>query len=294
MTTLQKQIYEGNKLAKRLRRQVGEAIADFDMIQDGDKVMVCLSGGKDSYALLDVLLSLKSHAPIDFDIVAVNLDQKHPGYPAHVLPEYLTSISVPYRIIEQDTYSVVKRVIPEGKTMCSLCSRLRRGALYRVAGEIGATKVALGHHRDDILETFFLNLFHGGRLKAMPPKLISDDGQHIVIRPLAYCKEADLEEYAELREFPIIPCNLCGSQNNLQRQVVKNMLQDWDKKFPGRLETMFASLQRTSPSHLLDARQFDFANLKTQPEAYKDGDIAFDDEDFSARLIQFPAIKSAN
>ncbi len=294
MTTLQKQIYEGNKLAKRLRRQVGEAIADFDMIQDGDKVMVCLSGGKDSYALLDVLLSLKSHAPIDFDIVAVNLDQKHPGYPAHVLPEYLTSISVPYRIIEQDTYSVVKRVIPEGKTMCSLCSRLRRGALYRVAGEIGATKVALGHHRDDILETFFLNLFHGGRLKAMPPKLISDDGQHIVIRPLAYCKEADLEEYAELREFPIIPCNLCGSQNKLQRQVVKNMLQDWDKKFPGRLETMFASLQRTSPSHLLDARQFDFANLKTQPEAYKDGDIAFDDEDFSARLIQFPAIKSAN
>ena len=294
MTTLQKQIYEGNKLAKRLRRQAGEAIADFDMIRDGDKVMVCLSGGKDSYALLDVLLSLKSHAPINFEIVAVNLDQKHPGYPAHVLPEYLTSIGVPYRIIEQDTYSVVKRVIPEGKTMCSLCSRLRRGALYRVAGEIGATRIALGHHRDDILETFFLNLFHGGRLKAMPPKLISDDGQHIVIRPLAYCKEADLEEYAKLRAFPIIPCNLCGSQNNLQRQVVKNMLQDWDRKFPGRLETMFASLQRTSPSHLLDARQFDFANLKTQPDAFKDGDIAFDDEDFSARLIQFPAIKSAN
>ncbi len=294
MTTLQKQIYEGNKLAKRLRRQAGEAIADFDMIRDGDKVMVCLSGGKDSYALLDVLLSLKSHAPINFEIVAVNLDQKHPGYPAHVLPEYLTSIGVPYRIIEQDTYSVVKRVIPEGKTMCSLCSRLRRGALYRVAGEIGATRIALGHHRDDILETFFLNLFHGGRLKAMPPKLISDDGQHIVIRPLAYCKEADLEEYAKLRAFPIIPCNLCGSQNNLQRQVVKSMLQDWNRKFPGRLETMFASLQRTSPSHLLDARQFDFANLKTQPDAFKDGDIAFDDEDFSARLIQFPAIKSAN
>lgn len=294
MTTLQKQIYEGNKLAKRLRRQAGEAIADFDMIRDGDKVMVCLSGGKDSYALLDVLLSLKSHAPINFEIVAVNLDQKHPGYPAHVLPEYLTSIGVPYRIIEQDTYSVVKRVIPEGKTMCSLCSRLRRGALYRVAGEIGATRIALGHHRDDILETFFLNLFHGGRLKAMPPKLISDDGQHIVIRPLAYCKEADLEEYAKLRAFPIIPCNLCGSQNNLQRQVVKNMLQDWDRKFPGRLETMFASLQRTSPSHLLDARQFDFANLKTQPDAFKDGDIAFDDEDFSAQLIQFPTIKSAN
>ena len=294
MTTLQKQVYEGNKLAKRLRRQVGEAIADFDMIHDGDKVMVCLSGGKDSYALLDVLLSLKSHAPIDFDIVAVNLDQKHPGFPAEVLPGYLTSIGVPFRIIEQDTYSVVKRVIPEGKTMCSLCSRLRRGALYRVAKEIGATKIALGHHRDDILETFFLNLFHGGRLKAMAPKLVSDDGQHIVIRPLAYCKEPDLEEYAKLRAFPIIPCNLCGSQDNLQRQVVKNMLQEWEKKFPGRLETMFASLQRTSPSHLLDPRQFDFANLKTQPEAYKDGDIAFDDEDFSARLIRFPVVKSAN
>jgi tRNA 2-thiocytidine biosynthesis protein TtcA len=294
MTTLQKQIYEGNKLAKRLRRQVGEAIADFNMVDHGDKVMVCLSGGKDSYALLDVLLSLKTHAPIDFDIVAVNLDQKHPGYPSTVLPAYLASIGVPFRIVEQDTYSVVKRVIPEGKTMCSLCSRLRRGALYRVAKEIGATKIALGHHRDDILETFFLNLFHGGRLKAMPPKLISDDGQHIVIRPLAYCKEADLEEYAQLRQFPIIPCNLCGSQDNLQRQVVKNMLQEWEKKFPGRLETMFASLQRTSPSHLLDARQFDFANLKTQPEAYTDGDIAFDDEDFSARLIQFPAVKSAN
>jgi len=294
MTTLQKQVYEGNKLAKRLRRLVGQAIGDFDMIHNGDKVMVCLSGGKDSYALLDVLLSLKSHAPVDFEIVAVNLDQKHPGYPATVLPDYLTSIGVPFRIIEQDTYSVVKRVIPEGKTMCSLCSRLRRGALYRVAKEIGATKIALGHHRDDILETFFLNLFHGGRLKAMPPKLVSDDGQHIVIRPLAYCKEPDLEEYAKLRQFPIIPCNLCGSQDNLQRQVVKNMLQEWERKFPGRLETMFASLQRTSPSHLLDPHQFDFANLKTQPEAYNDGDIAFDDEDFSARLIQFPSVKSAN
>ena len=294
MTTLQKQVYEGNKLTKRLRRLVGQAIGDFDMIHNGDKVMVCLSGGKDSYALLDVLLSLKSHAPVDFEIVAVNLDQKHPGYPATVLPDYLTSIGVPFRIIEQDTYSVVKRVIPEGKTMCSLCSRLRRGALYRVAKEIGATKIALGHHRDDILETFFLNLFHGGRLKAMSPKLVSDDGQHIVIRPLAYCKEPDLEEYAKLRQFPIIPCNLCGSQDNLQRQVVKNMLQEWEKKFPGRLETMFASLQRTSPSHLLDPHQFDFVNLKTQPEAYNDGDIAFDDEDFSARLIQFPSVKSAN
>ena len=293
MPTLQKQVYEGNKLAKRLRRLVGQAIADFDMIRDGDKVMVCLSGGKDSYALLDVLLSLKTHAPVDFGIVAVNLDQKHPGYPAHVLPDYLTSIGVEYRIIEQDTYSVVKRVIPEGKTMCSLCSRLRRGALYRVAREIGATRIALGHHREDILETFLLNLFHGGRLKAMPPKLVSDDGQHIVIRPLAYCREQDLEEYAKLRGFPIIPCNLCGSQENLQRQVVKDMLREWEKRFPGRIETMFASLQRISPSHLLDPKQFDFLGLKTQSDAYQDGDIAFDEEDFSAKLIQLPIARKA-
>jgi len=293
MTTPQKQVYEGNKLAKRLRRQVGEAIADFGMIRAGDKVMVCLSGGKDSYALLDILLSLKQHAPIDFEIVAVNLDQKHPGFPAEVLPEYLTAVGVPFRIIEQDTYSVVKRVIPEGKTMCSLCSRLRRGALYRVAKEIGATRIALGHHRDDILETFFLNLFHGGRLKAMPPKLVSDDGAHIVIRPLAYCKEQDLEEYAKIRAFPIIPCNLCGSQENLQRQVVKDMMREWQKKFPGRLETMFASLQRVSPSHLLDAQQFDFKNLKTQSDAYLDGDIAFDEEDLSAKLLQLPISKAA-
>src|SRR6266850_1940577 len=293
MATLQKQVYEGNKLAKRLRRQVGEAIADFGMIRAGDKVMVCLSGGKDSYALLDILLSLKQHAPIDFEIVAVNLDQKHPGFPTEVLPEYLTAIGVPFRIVEQDTYSVVKRVIPEGKTMCSLCSRLRRGALYRVANEIGATRIALGHHRDDILETFFLNLFHGGRLKAMPPKLVSDDGAHIVIRPLAYCKEQDLEEYAKIRAFPIIPCNLCGSQENLQRQVVKDMMREWQKKFPGRLETMFASLQRVSPSHLLDAQQFDFKNLKTQSDAYLDGDIAFDEEDLSAKLLQLPISKAA-
>jgi len=293
MPTLQKQVYEGNKLAKRLRRLVGQAIGDFDMIREGDKVMVCLSGGKDSYALLDVLLSLKTHAPVNFEIVAVNLDQKHPGFPEHVLPEYLTSIGVPFRIVEQDTYSVVKRVIPEGKTMCSLCSRLRRGALYRVAKEIGATRIALGHHRDDILETFLLNLFHGGRLKAMPPKLISDDGQHIVIRPLAYCREPDLEEYAKLRQFPIIPCNLCGSQDNLQRQVVKDMLREWEKRFPGRLETMFASLQRVSPSHLLDPKQFDFLNLKTQADAYQDGDIAFDEEDFSARLLQLAPGKTA-
>jgi tRNA 2-thiocytidine biosynthesis protein TtcA len=293
MATLQKQVYEGNKLAKRLRRQVGEAIGDFDMIRAGDKVMVCVSGGKDSYALLDILLSLKQHAPIAFEIVAVNLDQKHPGFPAKVLPEYLTAVGVPFRIIEQDTYSVVKRVIPEGKTMCSLCSRLRRGALYRVAKEIGATRIALGHHRDDILETFFLNLFHGGRLKAMPPKLVSDDGAHIVIRPLAYCKEQDLREYAKIRAFPIIPCNLCGSQENLQRQVVKDMMREWEKKFPGRLETMFASLQRVSPSHLLDLQQFDFKNLKTLSDAYLDGDIAFDEEDLSAKLLQLPIGKAA-
>jgi tRNA 2-thiocytidine biosynthesis protein TtcA len=288
MSTPQKIVYEGNKLAKRLRRQVGQAIADFEMIGAGDKVMVCLSGGKDSYALLDVLLSLKQHAPIDFEIVAVNLDQKHPGYPEHVLPDYLTSVGVPFRIVTQDTYSVVKRVVPEGKTMCSLCSRLRRGALYKAASELGATRIALGHHREDILETFFLNLFYGGRVKAMPPKLVSDDGQHVVIRPLAYCKESDLEEFALLRQFPIIPCNLCGSQENLQRKVVKEMLQDWEKKFPGRLETLFASLQRVSPSHLLDSKLFDFAGLARQDIPPPEGDIAFDREDFSAHLIQFP------
>jgi tRNA 2-thiocytidine biosynthesis protein TtcA len=256
-----KQVYESNKLAKRLRRLVGQAIGDYDMIRAGDKVMVCLSGGKDSYALLDVLLHLKEHAPIGFDVVAVNLDQKQPGFPAHVLPEYLRSRGVPYRIVEQDTYSVVKRVIPEGRTMCSLCSRLRRGVLYRVAGEMGATRIALGHHRDDILETFFLNLFHGGKLKAMPPKLLSDDGRHIVIRPLAYCEEADLAAYAELRQFPIIPCTLCGSQENLQRKQLKALLASWEKAHPGRVETIFRSLQNVSGSHLLDARLFDFAGL---------------------------------
>lgn len=277
----QKQVYEGNKLAKRLRRLVGEAIADFDMIGEGDKVMVCLSGGKDSYALLDVLLSLKEHAPVNFEIVAVNLDQKHPGFPGHVLPDYLTSRGVPFHIVEQDTYSVVKRVIPEGKTMCGLCSRMRRGVLYRVASELGATRIALGHHRDDILETFFLNLFHGGRLKAMPPKLVSDDGTHMVIRPLAYCRERDLEQYAALKAFPIIPCNLCGSQENLQRQVVKQMLREWDKRFPGRLDTMFSALQRISPSHLLDPNRFDFRGLTSGGDAWPEGDKAFDPQDFS-------------
>jgi len=289
MPDLQKQVYEANKLAKRLRRQVGEAIADYEMIGDGDKVMVCLSGGKDSYALLDILLSLQQHAPVGFELIAVNLDQKHPGFPANVLPDYLASRGVKFRIVEQDTYSVVKRVIPEGKTMCGLCSRMRRGVLYRVASELGATRIALGHHRDDILETFFLNLFHGGRLKAMPPKLVSDDGRHMVIRPLAYCRERDLERYAVEKAFPIIPCNLCGSQENLQRQVIKQMLQQWDRQAPGRLDTIFAALQRISPSHLLDAGQFDFRSLEAGKGAWPDGDKAFDAETFSNQLFELVA-----
>jgi tRNA 2-thiocytidine biosynthesis protein TtcA len=261
IATPRKAEYEDNKLAKRLRRQVGEAIADFNMIEEGDRVMVCLSGGKDSHALLDVLLSLREKSPVGFDLVAVNMDQKQPGFPAHVLPEYLESRGVPYRVVEQDTYSVVKRVIPEGKTMCSLCSRLRRGALYRVAGELGATKVALGHHRDDILATFFLNLFHGGKLKAMPAKLRSDDGKHVVIRPLAYVSEDDLIAYAALKAFPIIPCNLCGAQENLQRQVLRQMLAEWEKRHPGRIESIVRALTDVSPSHLLDRKLFDFAGL---------------------------------
>jgi len=282
MTTLfPQQQYNANKLQKRLRRQVGEAIHDYGLIAPGDKVMVCLSGGKDSYALLDILLNLQAHAPIDFELVAVNLDQKQPGYPDHVLPEYLAKIGVPYRIVEQDTYSVVKRVIAEGKTTCGLCSRLRRGVLYRVAGELGATKIALGHHRDDLLETLFLNLFYGGKLKSMPPKLASDCGQHIVIRPLAYCKEKDLAAYALQKDFPIIPCNLCGSQENLQRQAVKEMMQMWDKKFPGRLETMFTALQNIVPSHLADAKLHDFKNLQASGEAMAEGDRAFDPEVFA-------------
>ncbi len=247
-----KRLYEANKLAKRLRRQVGEAIADYEMIAAGDRVMVCLSGGKDSYALLDVLMSLRAHAPVDFELIAVNLDHRHPGYPEHVLPEYLDGLGVPYRIVVQDTYSTVKRVIAEGKTMCSLCSRLRRGVLYRVAKEVGATKIALGHHRDDILETFFLNLFFGGKLKAMAPRLVSDDGAHVVIRPLAYAREDDLAAYAEVRGFPIIPCNLCGSQPTLQRAQIKQLLRDWEKRYPGRVETIFRSLQNVKPAQLLD------------------------------------------
>ncbi len=257
-----KQAYEAGKLAKRLRRQVGEAIADFGMIEHGDKVMVCLSGGKDSYGLLDVLLSLRDKAPVSFELVAVNLDQKQPGFPAHVLPEYLSRLGVPFRIVEQDTYSVVKRVLPEGRTMCSLCSRLRRGVLYRVAGELGATKIALGHHRDDILATFFLNLFFGGKLKAMPPKLKSDDGRHIVIRPLAYVKEDDLAAYAEEKAFPIIPCNLCGSQEHLQRRQVRELLRQWEKQHPGRVESILGALGDVRASHLLDRNLFDFSGLK--------------------------------
>jgi tRNA 2-thiocytidine biosynthesis protein TtcA len=254
--------YEAGKLAKRLRRQVGEAIADFGMIEEGDKVMVCLSGGKDSHALLDVLLSLQEKSPVGFELVAVNLDQKQPGFPAEVLPKYLEGRAVPFRIVEQDTYSVVKRVVPEGKTMCSLCSRLRRGALYRVAEELGATKIALGHHRDDILATFFLNLFHGGQLKAMPAKLRSDDGRHIVIRPLAYVAEADLSVYAGQKGFPIIPCNLCGTQDNLQRKVVGQMLSDWEHRHPGRIESIVRALTEVRPSHLLDRKLFDFMGMK--------------------------------
>ena len=253
--------FENAKLAKRLRRLVGQAIADYSMIEASDKVMVCLSGGKDSYAMLDVLLALREKSPVAFEIVAVNLDQRHPGFPEHVLPDYLSARGVPHRIEVQDTYSVVKRVIPEGKTMCSLCSRLRRGVLYRVAGELGATKIALGHHKGDILETFFLNLFFNGQLKTMPPKLASDDGKHVVIRPLAYVEESDLEAYAELKAFPIIPCDLCGSQEQLQRKQVKAMLDDWERQFPGRADNIFNSLTRVTPSHLLDRTLFDFANL---------------------------------
>ncbi len=272
---LRKIEYENDKLAKRLRRQVGEAIADFNMIGEGDRVMVCLSGGKDSHALLDLLISLKIKAPVNFDLIAVNLDQKQPGFPARVLPEYLEARAVPYRVVEQDTYSVVKRVIPEGKTMCSLCSRLRRGALYRVAGELGATRIALGHHRDDILATFFLNLFHGGKLKAMPAKLLSDDGRHVVIRPLAYVAERDLIEYAEMKAFPIIPCTLCGSQENLQRKLVGEMLAEWERRQPGRIESILRALTDVSASHLLDRKLFDFVNLQAS------GRVEFEEPLFS-------------
>jgi tRNA 2-thiocytidine biosynthesis protein TtcA len=290
---VEKIAYENNKLHKRLCRQVGRAIGDYNMIEDGDKVMVCLSGGKDSYALLDILLTLRERAPIYFDIVAVNLDQKQPNFPENVLPDYLTRIGVPFHIENQDTYSIVKRVIPEGKTTCSLCSRLRRGILYRVADELGATKIALGHHRDDILETFFLNMFFGGKLKGMPPKLQSDDGKHIVIRPLAYVKESDSTRYAAHKQFPIIPCNLCGSQENLQRKHIKAMLREWEKKFPGRVESIYSSLSTVVPSHLMDRNLFGFSDLQVTGEACQDGDIAFDEEPCAtmpANVVRFDSL----
>jgi len=258
---------EFNKLQKRLRRLVGTAIVDYNMIEEGDKVMVCLSGGKDSYTMLDILLSLQKTAPIDFEIVAVNMDQKQPGFPEHVLPEYLTALGVPFHIIEKDTYSIVKEIIPEGKTTCGLCSRLRRGTLYDFAADIGATKVALGHHRDDIIETLFLNMFYGGKLKAMPPKLLADDKRNILIRPLAYCSESDIIEFAAMKGFPIIPCNLCGSQENLQRQVVKDMLHAWEKQYPGRTETLFSAIKNVSPSQLADTSLFNFTDLRADKNA---------------------------
>lgn len=261
-TMAKKDKTEFNKLQKRLRRDVGRAIADFNMIDEGDKIMVCLSGGKDSYTMLDILMNLQHDSPVKFDVVAVNLDQKQPDFPTEILPAYLSTLNIPFHIIEEDTYSVVKTHVPEGKTMCSLCSRLRRGHLYSFAEEIGATKVALGHHRDDIMETMFLNMFYAGKLKAMPPKLASDDGKHILIRPMAYCREDDIIDYAAIKEFPIIPCNLCGSQENLQRQVIKEMLQGWERKNPGRLETIFTAMQNVVPSHLADTELFDFKNLE--------------------------------
>jgi tRNA 2-thiocytidine biosynthesis protein TtcA len=277
------------RLEKRLLRLAGQAIGDFRMIEPGDRVMVCLSGGKDSYSLLDLLLTLRERAPVDFDIVAVNLDQKQPGFPADVLPDYLRARGVPFHIETQDTYSIVTRVIPAGKTMCSLCSRLRRGILYRVAAELGATKIALGHHRDDILGTFFLNMFYGGRLKAMPPKLVSDDGRNIVIRPLAYVREADLARFAEERQFPIIPCNLCGSQDNLKRQEIKRMLLDWEQRYPGRVRNAFNALSRVVPSHLMDRDLYGFERLQATGRPMDDGDIAFDEEPCTAE----PAVAAA-
>ncbi|MCW7764111.1 tRNA 2-thiocytidine(32) synthetase TtcA [Photorhabdus luminescens] len=281
----QKQQYNLNKLQKRLRRDVGQAIADFNMIEEGDRIMVCLSGGKDSYTLLSILQNLQKSAPVNFSLVAVNLDQKQPGFPEHILPAYLDELGVEYKIVEENTYGIVKEKIPEGKTTCSLCSRLRRGILYRTATELGATKIALGHHRDDILQTLFLNMFYGGKLKGMPPKLMSDDGKHIVIRPLAYCREKDIERYATAKAFPIIPCNLCGSQPNLQRQVIKDMLREWDKRYPGRIETMFRAVQNVVPSHLSDFNLFDFKNITHGSEVIDGGDLAFDREELPIQLV---------
>jgi tRNA 2-thiocytidine biosynthesis protein TtcA len=293
-----KTAFEANKLSKRLHRQVGQAIADFNMIEAGDKVMVCLSGGKDSYALLDILLGLRQRAPIDFDIVAVNLDQKQPGFPAEVLPDYLRAVGVPFHIENQDTYSIVKRLVPEGKTMCSLCSRLRRGILYRVAGELGATKIALGHHRDDMIVTLLMNMFFGGRMKGMPAKLVSDDGRHVVIRPLAYVAETDLERWAVQRRFPIIPCTLCGSQDNLQRVQVKRMLRDWERQYPGRSDNMLKAMNQVVTSHLMDRNLHPFATLQPTGMPDSDGDRAFDDDEVCASPalapIRLQALASAD
>lgn len=286
MSDSRKQDYNNNKLAKRLQRNVGQAIVDFNMIENGDRVMVCLSGGKDSYAMLNVLQSLQARAPIKFDLIAVNLDQKQPGFPEEVLPNYLDKLGVDYRIVEEDTYSIVNDKIPEGKTTCSLCSRLRRGILYRTAGEIGATKIALGHHLDDMVETLFLNMFHGGRMKSMPPKLLSDDKKNMVIRPMAYCREADIERFAQVQEFPIIPCNLCGAQENLQRKKIKQMLADWDKQQPGRVVNVFKSMSRITPSHLTDVGLFNFADLRIDnADELTEFDIAFDESPMET-LIQ--------
>ncbi len=274
---------EFNKLQKRLRRNVGNAIVDYNMVEEGDRVMVCLSGGKDSYAMLDILLNLRQSAPVNFELVAVNLDQKQPGFPEEVLPQYLSALGVPFYILEKDTYSIVKQVVPEGKTTCGLCSRLRRGSLYGFAQTIGASKIALGHHRDDIVETLFLNMFFNGSLKAMPPKLLSDDRKNVVIRPLAYCKEKDLERFARYKAFPIIPCNLCGSQENLQRVQVKNMLAAWEREYPGRTETIFRSIRNVAPSQLGDSRLFDFGQLRAEP-----GDPAIDTQ------LHIPAIQLVN
>ena len=270
---------ETRKLEKRLCRQVGQAIIDFNMIEAGDRVMVCLSGGKDSYGLLDILLKLQARAPVKFELVAVNLDQKQPGFPAHILPEYLKKLGIEFHIETQDTYSIVKKVIAEGKTMCSLCSRLRRGILYRLADELKISKIALGHHRDDMLQTFFLNMFFGGKLKGMPPKLVSDDGGHVVIRPLANVAEKDLARWAVHRQFPIIPCSLCGSQENLQRQRIGGMLREWDKKYPGRIKSMFTALHNVVPSHLMDDKQHNFKDIKISGQAEPDGDRMFDEEE---------------
>lgn len=276
--------YSFNKLQKRIRRDAGKAIQDFGMIEDGDHIMVCLSGGKDSYTLLDTLLYLQKVAPVRFSLVAVNLDQKQPGFPEHVLPAYLEKLGVDYKIVEEDTYSIVKDKIPEGKTTCSLCSRLRRGILYRTAKELKATKIALGHHRDDMIETLFLNMFHGGKLKSMPPKLASDNGEHVVIRPLAYAREKEIEQYSAAMEFPIIPCNLCGSQENLQRKQIKQMLNGWDKQFPGRIESLFTAMQNVVPSHLADSALFDFKAVTADGVADENGDKAFDTESFTSNF----------